>query len=160
MCFILFLAEADEIPSPVTANSTSKNPKDRSVKLTWEEPKNPNGIVIVHEVEFSKVDNTPKQGSNSIEGISSRDANGETISNEVEKKIVVQDTVSILSVRNMVLSWLLQDVQLKQCFRNHINLFKYVQQLLIYANIFTLRSIAFCVDVIQRYKFVLFVIVD
>ncbi|XP_033634340.1 insulin-like peptide receptor isoform X1 [Asterias rubens] len=85
-------AEADEIPSPVTANSTSKNPKDRSVKLTWEEPKNPNGIVIVHEVEFSKVDNTPKQGSNSIEGISSRDANGETISNEVEKKIVVQDT--------------------------------------------------------------------
>ena len=95
VCFILFLAEADEIPSPVTANSTSKNPKDRSVKLTWEEPKNPNGIVIVHEVEFSKVDNTPKQGSNSIEGISSRDANGETISNEVEKKIVVQDTVSI-----------------------------------------------------------------
>ncbi len=60
--------------------------------MTWEEPKNPNGIVIVHEVEYSKVDTAPKQG-NSNEGISTRDANGETISNEVVKEIVQQDTV-------------------------------------------------------------------
>ncbi|XP_038076656.1 insulin-like peptide receptor [Patiria miniata] len=66
--------DADAIPPTVMANITSKDPQDRRVKLSWEEPPSPNGIIILHEIVYYKM-GTQEGGEPRPE---EREANGET----------------------------------------------------------------------------------
>ena len=43
---------ADQIESPVMINHTSTD----MVYLTWAAPSNPNGVIVIHEVRFEKID--------------------------------------------------------------------------------------------------------
>ncbi|XP_022110931.1 insulin-like peptide receptor isoform X2 [Acanthaster planci] len=48
--------DADAVPPSLTANVTSKDPQNRRVKLSWEEPPSPNGIIILHEIVYNKIE--------------------------------------------------------------------------------------------------------
>ena len=37
-------------------NISSQEPTDRRVRLTWAEPSQPNGVVIIYEIEYAKID--------------------------------------------------------------------------------------------------------
>ncbi|XP_072050525.1 insulin-like peptide receptor isoform X2 [Amphiura filiformis] len=49
--------EADSI-TDVSIAELSSDPKDRRVLISWKEPPNPNGIVIIYEVEYAKIDDS------------------------------------------------------------------------------------------------------
>ncbi len=51
----VYSAEADII-TDMTIRDSSLDPKDRRVMISWKEPQNPNGIVIIYEVEYAKID--------------------------------------------------------------------------------------------------------
>ena len=49
-----FSAAADDIPS-VHVMEESHNSTD-SMKIKWEEPKNPNGLIVKYIIEYQRVD--------------------------------------------------------------------------------------------------------
>lgn len=50
----LILAKADDIVGPVTHELVEKN----TVHLKWQEPKEPNGLIVLYEVNYGRLGET------------------------------------------------------------------------------------------------------
>lgn len=50
----LVLAKADDIVGPVTHELVEKN----TVHLKWQEPKEPNGLIVLYEVHYGRLGET------------------------------------------------------------------------------------------------------
>ena len=48
----MFVEGADDV---ITENITAQNSTDGRVKLKWQDPPSPNGLVVTYEIKYSRV---------------------------------------------------------------------------------------------------------